>query len=271
MAGSPVVWGLALMCYRKHRGVSLSPKQVQQLQNNAWLSEHAVRIYKHKINLVAALNLDLNRVLKSVAVKNFGWRNLQSLLFSPLMRSRAFKSWDASLLLTNLGVRVPEPIAVYTERQCGFIQANFLLTENLANALSIRQIFKDENVPFKRKEAIVRRIAEMITRMHRARVVHNDLTRGNFLIRDGDPQQIYLIDLNRIVRRWWLGKRRRLSEIARMNLCPCQLQKEHPNCLWEVFLRHYQIESCDKNRPALAAAIKRNELRRQLKKMRKNR
>jgi len=248
----------------------LSKEQINRLCNKGWILERAFHVYKNKTNLVAAVEMNFNGKLKKVVVKNFGWRNTISRIFSPVMRSRAKKSWDASYWLLDAGIFVPKPISVYTERVFGFIKKNFLLTEYISDYYSARRILQDVTFDTELKKNVVKIIAEIISRLHSANLLHNDLTLGNFLVGDIDKDEIYLIDLNRLVYKRRLTLKMKMYDISKMNLCRCNLEQVHENCMWLLFLRNYDQDNYDNNIMVLRKAIAKNRLRKQVKSLRKN-
>ncbi len=258
------------MIYKSLQGEKLSKEQIDRLCNKGWILERAFHVYKNKTNLVAALELNFNGKIKKVVVKNFGWRNTISRILSPVMRSRAKKSWDASHWLLDAGIFVPKPISVYTERVFGFIKKNFLLSEYISDYHSARQILRDVTFDTELKENVVKIIAEIVLSLHSANLLHNDLTLGNFLVGDIDYAEIYLIDLNRLTHNWRLTPKMKMYDISKMNLCKCNLEQVHENCMWLLFLRNYGPDNYDNNIMILKKAIARNRLRKQVKSLRKN-
>ncbi len=252
-------------------GPSLSRYQFEGLRNKGWVLESAIEVYKHHPNAVVLMELDIGRRFQKVVVKNFGWRNTISMFFSPFMRSRAQKSWDASKWLLVAGVPVPKPIAVYTARQLGFIYQNFLITEYIGKNQKSRRILRNEIIESEKKQLIVQKMGEMVFAMHNAGMIHNDLTQGNFLVKDSDYADIYLVDLNRLVRKSKITIAERMYDISKMNLCNCNLERDHADCLWLYFLLFYDSENAEQNLIYLKKAIKKNQMRRKAKKIKKGR
>jgi len=235
------------------------------LMNKGWIIEYALEVFKRNPNVVALLELDIGNRFQKVIVKNFGWRNNISILLSPWMRSRAQKSWDAAHWLLEAGVPVPKPLAVYTQRQAGFIVKNYLITEYIGKFQTARRILRNEVVELESKQLIVSKMAEMVARMHQANLIHHDLTKGNFLVKDDNYEKIYLVDLNRLERKSRLSISEKMADIAKINLCRCQLNEEHNGCLWRFFLQHYDGHQFESNLKTLKRAIYKNQLRRQVK------
>ncbi len=250
-------------------GQPLSTVWLQRLGDKSWLRQNATEIYKDEINLVARLTLPLNKKDQTVLVKNFGWRNMLSQLLSPLMRSRAQLDWDASHDLLKIGVKVPAPLGVFTRRSWGFVRQNFTITEHVPQAVRVRKLLRDDQVSWEKKQEIVGEIAKMVTKLHARGWLHNDLTRGNFLASRADARPLYLIDLNRAKPQRRLSAVRRMRDVARINLCRCDLQECHADCLWQTFLEHYAVGERQKNSLRLTRALYRNRWRLRLKKQKR--
>jgi|UPI0003AADF9E tRNA A-37 threonylcarbamoyl transferase component Bud32 len=252
------------MLYRELLGESLAPEVLERLSDRAWVTAHAHRVYKDKVNIVAELQITLSSREELVVIKYFGWRNRFSYWLSPVMRSRAQKAWDASWWLIKHGIAVPRPIAVYTRRRWGFVQQNFILTEKIDQHLTARQFLKS-TADWAAKVELVKNLGQILRLLHAGRYLHRDLTLGNFLIAGNDRQQIYLVDLNRLVRRPFLTRSQRMHDLARMNLCTCRLRREHVDCLWHIFLNEYEPDRLMPNKKSLFKALRRRERHQRLK------
>jgi len=253
------------MFYKVHQGVQLDSQTVENLRSRKWIESNAIRVYKNKVNIVAELKLKVNGEDKHVVVKYFGWRNTVSFILSPFMRSRAQKTFDHSLLLLANGIRVPAPIAVYTFRRFGFIGENFIVMEKIMDYRLAREVIRDDNESLERKKTIVREIGRIIRKIHEINYVHNDLTLGNFLV-DAD-HNVYLIDLNRMKKKFFLSWQRKMYELAKLNLCSCDLAYSHKDCLYVELLEEYSGDKSKKLYELMRKAIRKNRLRRKAKKL----
>ncbi|HCK98713.1 MAG TPA: hypothetical protein DHW42_01215 [Candidatus Marinimicrobia bacterium] len=246
-----------------YTGPSLSSYQFEGLTNKGWVVEKATEVYKHHPNIVALMEIEIDNRFRKVVVKCFGWRNTISVIMSPFMRSRAQKTWDASWRLLEAGVPVPKPIAVFTARSRGFIKSNLLITEYIGPNQKVRRILQNEIVEAEQKNLILRKMAEMVCKMHQAGMIHRDLTPGNFLVKN-DNCEIYLVDLNRLRRKSRITIAEKMYDISKMGLCSCNLENSHENCRWLYFLRQYEPEQFDRNFKALKRAILKTQVRRKL-------
>jgi len=251
-----------------YTGPSLSRYQFEGLTNKGWIIEKATEVYKRQPNIVALMELEIGDRFREVVVKYFGWRNTISAIMSPFTRSRAQKSWDASRWLLEAGVPVPKPIAVFTARSRGFVKSNFLITEYIGPNQKVRRILRNGIVEVEQKNLILRKMAEMVCKMHQAGMIHRDLTPGNFLVKDSNCE-IYLVDLNRLRRKSRVTAAEKMHDISKMGLCSCNLEHFHENCRWQYFLRQYEPEQFDRNLKALKRAILKTRVCRKVKKLRK--
>ena len=253
------------MIYQAVHGIALTTEQIRQLGDREWISRHARHVHKDKVNIVAEIDLTIDGNTRAVVIKHFGWRNTLSRLLSPLMRSRAKKSWDASHWLLTHGVGVPRPLAACTLRRWGFIVVNFLITEKIADYTAARKKLRQPETSIQERSAIIRHMAQMVRKIHQARLIHNDLTLGNFLVANAQPDNIVLIDLNRLKRKLHLSRRARMQDLARMNVCQCHLDAEHAACGWDLLLRAYDEIEVAANRKALRRAIQKRSRRKMVK------
>jgi tRNA A-37 threonylcarbamoyl transferase component Bud32 len=252
-----------------YTGPSLSRYHFEGLTNKGWIIEKATEVYKRQPNVVALMEFEIGNRFRKVVVKCFGWRNTISAIMSPFMRSRAQKSWDASWWLLEAGVPVPKPIAVFTNRSRGFVKSNFLITEYIGTNQKVRRILRNEIVEAEQKNLILRKMAEMVRKMHQAGMIHRDLTPGNFLVKDSNCEEIYLVDLNRLRRKSRVTVAGKMHDISKMGLCTCNLEHFHENCKWQYFLRQYEPEQFNRNLKALKRAIRRTRVHRKVKKLKK--
>ncbi|MCF7804623.1 MAG: lipopolysaccharide kinase InaA family protein [Candidatus Marinimicrobia bacterium] len=253
------------MIYRPHHGVQLSRKQIERFSDRDWIREHAIDTYKDTTNLVARLNYPVDGFPEEYVIKWFGWRNTISKILSPVMRSRAKKSWDAAHFFLANNVPTPPPLIVYTSRRYGIVRENFYISESVEEFNSARKILRYMDVPEADKARIVEIIAGMVKRLHVANFTHNDLTLANFLVNEVEPGKIFLVDLNRGTRHFHLWDYHRIKDITKMDLCPCDLDELHPNCYRDQFLRAYS-ENYERDRRLVAKALVRKRRKKRWKK-----
>lgn len=244
-------------------------QHIAECSSKTWLRQHAVRVPKNQVNVVAEIPGSYFNYDQNVMVKLFGWRNTMSILFSPVMRSRAKKSWDMAGWLLDHGVATPEPLAVYTARKYGIIQENFYISKAIQQYRTARHILHDKTVNRGYKDQLIQSLAEIVRRIHHHHVVHNDLTLANFLVKDVVPEDISLVDLNRATKWWRLPRIKRLADIARMDLCSCDFTPiNNHHCYRDVFLRTYSDEHYARDRRLLQKLVRNRSRQKRMKHLR---
>lgn len=114
--------------------------------------------------------------------------------------SRAARGWFAAHTLDALGVPTAGAIAYVDERHGPFRGRSWLVSEwlpgqNARTCLTSPAIDSDE------RQRLVRAIADIYVRLHKARITHGDNRPENFLVHGGRP---VLIDLDVTIRHpWW--------------------------------------------------------------------
>ena len=164
-----------------------------------------------------------------IAIKRFAPRSPFHRLAEPLTPSGASRAYRMGRFLIQASVSTPHPVLAIEKRQKGFIKQSILITEMIPDTVSGRQFLRPGGHAPNQIPLFLKTMAEIIRRLHDAGIMHRDLTLGNFLLRSGLPDQIYLIDLSRAIRWQPLPVVLRMIDLARLNL------KSH----WDEFYRYY--------------------------------
>jgi tRNA A-37 threonylcarbamoyl transferase component Bud32 len=137
---------------------------------------------------------------RDVVVKESHAKNGLKALKRAFIPSRAARGWHAALMVEALGVPTANPIA-YIDQRHGLLRGrSWLVLERVPGVDFVTWMTAEPREPDER-ERMIRSIANIYARLHRARVTHSDNRPGNFLIHDGQP---VLIDLDVTVRHpWW--------------------------------------------------------------------
>ena len=149
--------------------------------------------------------------------RGVGWTEiLKNLLYLRLPVLGAHNEWQAIKALGELGVETMH-VVVFAQRGGNpATRQSFIVTEELAPTISLEDFCGDwpaEPPSLALKRALIRRVAEMVGRMHRGGVNHRDLYICHFLLHlDPAPTvgnlKLSMIDLHRaqvrqeIPRRW---------------------------------------------------------------------
>lgn len=184
--------------------------QLPELLDRQRLAARAQQVYNQKINLVGRVD----SAGGPVVVKWFGWRRPGHYLLSPLFAGRAVTSWQIARTMSDLGVRTPEPLFVYSQRVRGLIRENIFICRAIHPHQTLRAYLRS-NAPGADKLAAVTDLAGSIARLHAGGIIHRDLTTANFLV--DDNAQVYIVDLNRARRLGRLSRPVRLGDLARLN------------------------------------------------------
>lgn len=128
----------------------------------------------------------------------------------------ADQEWDAIAALTAAGVPTMTAVAFGERGRNPANRHSFIITEELAPTISLEDYSRDwrrSPPPVALKQALIKRVAEMTGRMHRAGVNHRDCYICHFLLHTDTPPtaddlKLSLIDLHRaqirpsVPRRW---------------------------------------------------------------------
>lgn len=116
------------------------------------------------------------------------------------------------------GVPTVEVLAARVERAEPFAYRGELVTRELRDAPDlIAWLETPGQLPPVRRRQAVRALGAAVARLHRARVLHRDLHLKNLLVRDGDPPQAFVIDLDRAVRCASLSRAATLANLRRLD------------------------------------------------------
>ncbi|MBI3597178.1 MAG: hypothetical protein HY203_08515 [Nitrospirae bacterium] len=195
-----------------------------------WLSEQPMKVFLEQPNWVAALRLPSTiRISESssdrsaglpVVLKRFGWRSPLHRIARPLTGSKAIRSFRIAITLRDAGVATPRPLIAWERRGRGTINQGYSITEEIPDAITLRQWLKSPNVLESEETPLLTELARLVRGMHDAGVLHRDLTIGNFLVaaKPFEGNRIFLIDLSRAVHLGHVPLPFRLMDLARMKL-----------------------------------------------------
>lgn len=138
-----------------------------------------------------------------------------------LRRSRAQRAWQTACELHARDVPTPEALAFLEQRQCGFLQASYLVTRALSGADGLeRYMEKYFSVwPIDEKRAFTGRFAVLLKAAHDQGMVHGDLKAKNILVTAASPagEQFWFIDFDATRLRPSVSLAERCRDLARLN------------------------------------------------------
>jgi len=167
------------------------------------------------------------------------WKDDVKSLFIP---SRSFSEWKTLFHLQRLNLPVPDPLAYGERRHHGILKDSCLIVEAIDSAQPLNSYFSQQSVCpakkkfFKKKMALITRLAHLIARLHHCGVYYRDLHGGNILIRG--TEEVFFVDTEKVrfVARMSTGKRIRDLAMLYNSLFV------EANLTWIKFLKIYLEE-----------------------------
>lgn len=142
-----------------------------------------------------------------------GWKEiLKNLAQFKLPVLSAQNEWNAIRKLDSLGIdtMVPVGFARYGNNPAAI--RSFIITRELENTESLEDLCVKWNAEFRQKFRLLKKVSEIVRRLHENGINHQDLYICHFLMdlatRDSDEPRLFLIDLhraqirNRVPERW---------------------------------------------------------------------
>lgn len=128
--------------------------------------------------------------------------------------SRAARTWEVSHRLLALGVPVPAPLFCVEERRSRLLGDAYLVTEFVAGSFDLLEYWGRANASA--REAVLRRCAEVLGKMHAAGCCHGDLKWHNVLVRVNDESlEIVLVDVDAACCRPRVSRRQAEADLRR--------------------------------------------------------
>lgn len=191
-----------------------------------FLHEECKTIKWEKKIRVVRLPLLIGQTIKSVYVKQHNaltfWHRLAS-LFSA---SAALRSLSGAAMLLQEGYAVAAPIAAVEHRHRGFLSKSFYLAEEIAEAKTIADYWREDLVSLHgvagqvKRRAVLRALARVFKSLHEKRIYHNDLKASNILAVDrgsASEEMFSLIDLQGLKKCFYVSHRRRIKNLSQIN------------------------------------------------------
>jgi hypothetical protein len=201
-------------------------------------------------NTVVALDLPLGAG-RSVfcVVKSFRAAGLQKLK-TIVQPSKAAKAWRGARALAAAGIETPRPLAYLERRSGGTVAESYFIAERVPGLPEIRALFRDPGPAGLRP--LLQALGGSIASLHRAGLLHRDLSDGNILVRaaGGGFAFVYL-DTNRVRARKRLGVFPRARNLVRLGIPPADRM---------FFLERYAAARGEKLSPVFARFYKESKL-----------
>ncbi len=148
---------------------------------------------------VARLNLPQCHSVPLI-VKRYRSLNFLHSLKERLRSAAAFSAFEKAFILLARNIPTATPIAASKRWSHGRVES-YLVTEEVPNARSLRE-FRGGKFTARENRIVVRRLADVIARLHNEGLSHTDPTLSNFFVQEDVTQmfRIVLIDLDGL--RW---------------------------------------------------------------------
>ncbi|MCE5340778.1 MAG: lipopolysaccharide heptosyltransferase I [Planctomycetaceae bacterium] len=130
---------------------------------------------------------------------------------------RALRNFKLALVLKEKEIETAEPVAVFWNNR-----ENIYVTEYIPNSMSLYDVAYGKNSEIFNKlaarKAVIRQVAEIVARLHKAGFWHRDSKAGNFIIsKDDDGYDAKLIDLDGIKYNFFGCEEKQIRTLANLS------------------------------------------------------
>ncbi len=136
-------------------------------------------------------------------VKRYKCRSFSDRCKYLLFQSKAKSEWRSLLRFRRCSLPCPLPLALHERRKAGMLQDSCLVMEAIDGAVPLNEYAEAQQDVLRSgymqyKIILIQRLADLVRRLHAARIYYRDLHAGNILVRetDGGPE-LFFIDLHR--------------------------------------------------------------------------
>jgi heptose I phosphotransferase len=153
--------------------------------------------------------------------------------FRPIHAKGAYHEWDAILLFHENDLPTMDPIAV-AETEHGTCN----LTLGITDYTRASEIFVDlkKNPNPERKKKLIEKIALLAKEMHNKGFGHQDFYLVHMFIKEQNEDEIFLIDLQRLIIQKKLSKRWRVKDLAQLYYSAAPfVDDEDIDMFWEIY------------------------------------
>lgn len=193
-------------------------------------------------------------------IKKFRERPYPLVLERLRSQSKALQNLQAALLLRHYGIATALPLAVLEQRKRGRLEHSYYVSEEIAESIQLRKLWealfrkRSDAKCFRNKRGVLKRLAELIARIHGLKLYHPDLKDSNILARlsDGEREPFVLVDLDRLREEGKLPWRKRTKNL--MQICRTRYLTDRDKLF---FLKVYadRLELTRKERGALNRSV----------------
>lgn len=179
------------------------------------IQSHSVQILKtSRHGLVAAVRAPE----QTMVIKQFDSRHAADRLIGHWRRSPALHCYRMAYRLETAGISIAKPYAFVEQRRHGQLLHSYMFMEYLKDTSQLGEFWQTATQVQQRETTL--QLAAMIKRMHRYNMSHRDLKATNILVREhgDDTTSLFLIDFRGVTFSHWLGRTRRMKDLARLAL-----------------------------------------------------
>ncbi|MEO1082601.1 MAG: lipopolysaccharide kinase InaA family protein, partial [Acidobacteriota bacterium] len=192
-------------------------------------------------NYLYTTEIELPNDRLDVVVKQFRNQGAKKVLERKWRGSKAERSWRRAWQFLEAGVPTASPLLwIESKEEEG---PSFFISRHLGDTVEARYLLRarnsghdSEDIPGFDFERFFTSLGQGLRRMHEGGLFHRDLSIGNVLVpRDvtaPDPEDLYIIDLNRARRRFWMGPVARTRDLCRLKIDHVADQRRFFDAYW---------------------------------------
>ncbi len=164
----------------------------------------------------AVVSLDLGKGDERFVLKKYKPKSYFHPLFILFEGSKALKVWLLSNVLFDKDIPIPKPVAMIEKKKMGLRINGYLLTQFIEDAVNFKAYVNSQGITFLEDGRLMRKLGQVIGKMHASCVIHGDLKWSNILLRDIDgAQDPVFVDLDHARQSNQFSDRDRAKDLAR--------------------------------------------------------
>lgn len=175
----------------------INPKYEEQFKDfllniKDYFSKNDGTIHKARNELKIIEHNGISTVVKAFKVPNA----INQFAYAYLRGSKAKKSYENGMRLSELDVSSPEPIGYIEFYRGGLLKESFFISYEFKYDFTMAHI-RDDQPQY--KEEVLRQFARFTYDIHQKGIWHSDYSGGNILVKkDEDSYKFSLVDINRM-------------------------------------------------------------------------
>lgn len=134
-----------------------------------------------------------------------------------LRGSKARRELARAQAVAARGLPTVLPIAAGEALRGGGLEACYLLVPVLPGASDLRRFWFETRAPARERRQVARALGTLARRLHAAGLHQDDFAPNNFLVRRGEPPELFVIDFERANLHRRVGARRRRWALAKLD------------------------------------------------------